>query len=109
MSDGKIIMNWEQSPVNRDLIRYHIIVEGKKRKEILTGLKKEIFGDENVCPVQALDSFKGKYCFESYDSSLKPREIDEEKFGVDFEIDLNLREDSDECLSFYVAKKYMNQ
>ena len=109
--DRHVDWNWEQSPDNHLLIRYHFVVVDDRNRE---GIMRRIVGQlAKVESVERVKTSEGKvknskfrYLFESYDSQIAPRVIDWTKVKKPIEFDPDLRERHIGSIEDYVADKY---
>jgi len=103
--------NWEKSPDNEEMVRYHfVIVDDKDREGIMRRITEQLLA---INPVQLIRSVEGKvkrtefrYLFESYDTLVAPREISWEKVRKPIRRDAELRERKVGNIEDYVADAY---
>ncbi len=105
--------NWERSPVEEGLIRYHFIVVNDKGRErimdkILAQLQKVSPGIESIRKLEGrVANSKMGYLFESFDSSLAPSVIDWKGLGtIKRDPELYERKKGSENIKDYVADFY---
>ena len=104
--------NWEQSPDNPELVRYHFIdVDDKNREGIMRKIIEQLTKYGFV--EKSRQSLKGKvkgskfrYLFESYDSDQKPSMLDLSKLGKFIKRDYDLYERKVGNLEDYVIGLY---
>lgn len=103
--------NWEQSPDNPDLVRYHFVVVDDRDRE---GIMARIIGQLQMSgPLDLIRRVEGgvggsklRYLFESYDCSAGSKMIDWNKVGKKIRDDERLKERVRGDIVDYVAKLY---
>ncbi|HJX50054.1 MAG TPA: hypothetical protein VJ438_01190, partial [Candidatus Nanoarchaeia archaeon] len=78
--------NWEKSPDNEEMVRYHfVVVDDKDREGIMRRITEQLLAINPIEPVREEEGkVKGtefRYLFESYDTVVAPREISWTKIG----------------------------
>lgn len=111
-TDRHIRWNWEQSPDNPMLVRYHVVVvDDKKRSRILEGIFQQIqrvnSGIEVVRKVRGnVSGSKMKYLFSSFDASSAPSVINWTRTGKAVRQDTDLYERKRGNIEDYVSRVY---
>lgn len=103
--------NWEPSPDNPDLARYHfVIVDDRFREGILSRILIQL---QEAGPIEHIQTIEGKvegtrliYLFSTYDSKASPLVIDWSKIGKPFKQDGDLVERKRGNIEDYVSRVY---
>ena len=103
--------NWEQSPEDGNLVRYHfVIIDDRDREGVMRKITEQLL---QVNPIEPIRSVEGKvqgtkyrYLFNSYDTVVAPRMIAWSKVGKPIKRDKDLRERKVGNIEDYVAEVY---
>ena len=103
--------NWERSPDDDDMVRYHIVVvDDKDRPGIVRRILEQLQECSSVIPVRTTEGkVKGtefRYLFESYDAPVAPKMISWEQVSKRIIKDSDLRERTKGNIENYVAGIY---
>lgn len=107
-TERHIRWNWQKSPDDENMARYHfIVVDDRDRKGTMQKLLEQL---QQFGPLITIRSKSGKvegsdyrYLFESYDCNVAPRELDLSRTGKPFVQDRDLWEREKGTLDDYVA------
>jgi hypothetical protein len=81
----QVVWNWEKSPANEEMVRYHfVVIDDKNRKEkitrIINSMKRKISSNyvfEQIRSVEGkVEGTDFRYLFESYDTPHSPSLLD---------------------------------
>ena len=103
--------NWEISPDNFELVRYHfIIVDDKNREGIMNKILNKMQKISCIKKIRRVEgkviSSKFRYLFETYDSFTAPNMINFSEIGRNIKKDENLRERTKGNIEDYVSNIY---
>lgn len=105
--------NWEKSPDNFGLVRYHFIVVDDKDRDMTMNRILEELTEKSGCSLIYIRSRTGKvsdcglrYFFQTYDCSTNPSKIDFTKLHKPIKRDLNLKERVVGTIDNYVESVY---
>lgn len=103
--------NWERSPDDDDMVRYHfVVVDDKDRPGIVRRILEQLQECSSVIPVRTAEGkvkdTEFRYLFESYDAPVAPKMIRWEQVSKRIIKDSDLRERTKGSIENYVASIY---